>query len=103
MKKILNTYTWLCILLISVGINAQETKPLIQSTLEGKVIDQITNDPIPGASVVIKGTTHSLVTDIEGNFYFQTGQKFPYTLVVSYIGYKKTEVRVDGSPVIIGL
>ena len=103
MKKILNTYTWLCILLISVGINAQETKPLIQSKLDGKVVDQITNEPIIGASITIKGTTHSVSTDAEGKFYFQTGQKFPYTLIVSYIGYKKTEVIVDGSPTIINL
>ncbi|MFV5683816.1 SusC/RagA family TonB-linked outer membrane protein [Flavobacterium sp. GB2R13] len=103
MKKKLNIYTWLCILLISVGINAQETKPLIQSKLDGKVIDQITNEPIIGASVTIKGTTHSVTTDAEGKFYFQTGQKFPYTLIVSYIGYKKAEVIVDGSPTIINL
>ena len=103
MKKKLNIYTWLCILLISAGINAQETKPLIQSKLNGKVIDQITNEPIIGASVTIKGTTHSLTTDAEGKFYFQTGQKFPYILIVSYIGYKKIEVRVDGTPVIINL
>ena len=103
MKKILNRYTWLYILLISIGINAQETQPLIQSTLDGKVIDAITNEPIIGASVTIKGTTHGVVTDTEGKFYFQTGQKFPYTLVVSYIGYKKTEVRVDGSPILVSL
>ncbi|PWA06219.1 SusC/RagA family TonB-linked outer membrane protein [Flavobacterium psychrotolerans] len=103
MKKKLNRYTWLCILLISIGINAQETKPLIQSKLDGKVVDQITNEPIIGASITIKGTTHSVTTDAEGKFYFQTGQKFPYTLIVSYIGYKKTEVIVDGSPTIINL
>ena len=103
MKKILNTYTWLFILLISVVINAQKTQPLIQSKLEGKVIDQITNEPIIGASVLIKGTTHGVNTDIDGKFYFQTGQKFPYTLIISYIGYKKKEEIVDGSPVVIKL
>jgi TonB-linked SusC/RagA family outer membrane protein len=103
MKKKLNIFIWLGILLISVGINAQETKPLIQSKLDGKVVDQITNQPIIGASVTIKGTTHSVSTDSEGKFYFQTGQKFPYTLIVSYIGYKKLEIKVDGTPVIINL
>lgn len=103
MKKKLNIYSWLCILLISIGINAQETKPLIQSKLEGKVIDKVTNEPIVGASIIIKGTTHAVSSDAEGNFYFQTGQKFPYTLVVSYIGYKKAEIIVNGSPTIINL
>ncbi|MFV8326220.1 SusC/RagA family TonB-linked outer membrane protein [Flavobacterium sp. ZS1P14] len=103
MKKKLNILSWLGIFLISLGINAQNTQPLIQSKLNGTVIDKITNEPVPGASVTIKGTTHSVVSDAEGKFYFQTGQKFPYTLIVSYIGYKKTTIIVDGSPVIINL
>lgn len=103
MKKILNRYTWLCILLISIGINAQETKPLIQSKLEGIVIDAITKEPVIGASINIKGTTHGVVTDLDGKFFFQTGQKFPYTLVVSYLGYKKKEVVVNQNSVTIDL
>ncbi len=103
MKKILYNLSWLGVFLFSFGIQAQDTKPFIQSKLDGKVIDQITNQPIAGVSVTIKGTTHSVITDSEGKFYFQTGQKFPYTLIVSYIGYKKTEIKVDGSPVFINL
>jgi TonB-linked SusC/RagA family outer membrane protein len=103
MKKILNIHSWLFILLLSLGINAQNTTPLIQSKLDGTVIEAITNQPIPGVSVTIKGTTHSVVTDAEGKFYFQTGQKFPYTLVVTYVGYKKIEYIANGSPVIISL
>ncbi|WP_348814029.1 SusC/RagA family TonB-linked outer membrane protein [Flavobacterium maritimum] len=103
MKKKLYILSWLSIFLISLGINAQNTQPLIQSKLDGTVIDQITNQPVIGASVTIKGTTHAVITDAEGKFYFQTGQKFPYTLIVSYIGYKRKEIIVDGNPVIINL
>jgi TonB-linked SusC/RagA family outer membrane protein len=103
MKKILYNLLWLGIFMISFGINAQNTQPLIQSKLDGTVINKITNQPVSGASVTIKGTTHGVVTDTEGKFYFQTGQKFPYTLIVSYIGYKKIEVIVDENPVIINL
>ncbi len=92
MKKKLNSYAWFCILLISIGIKAQDTKPLIQSNLEGKVIDAVTKEPITGVSVNIKGTTHGVVTDEEGKFHFQTGQKLPYTLIVSYLGYKKRKL-----------
>ncbi|PVX45166.1 TonB-linked SusC/RagA family outer membrane protein [Flavobacterium sp. 103] len=103
MEKILYNLLWIGIFLISVGIYAQNTKPLIQSKLDGTVVNKITNLPVAGATVTIKGTTHAVVTDTEGKFYFQTGQKFPYTLVVTYIGYKKTEYIADGSPVIINL
>ena len=103
MKKKLNRYILTCIFLISIGIKAQDTKPLIQSNLEGKVIDAVTKEPITGASVNIKGTTHGVVTDAQGKFYFQTGQKLPYTLIVSYLGYKKKEVSVDENSVTITL
>ncbi|KAF2340886.1 SusC/RagA family TonB-linked outer membrane protein [Flavobacterium tistrianum] len=103
MKKKLNIHILLFLLLITAGIQAQNTTPLIQSKLDGTVVDAITNQPIIGASVNIKGTTHGVVTDTEGKFYFQTGQKFPYTLIVSYIGYKKLEVIVEKNPVIINL
>lgn len=103
MKKILNINSWLFILLLSISINAQDNKLLIQSKLNGRVVDEVTNEPVIGASVSIKGITHGVVTDIDGKFYFQTGQKFPYTIIISYIGYKKKEVYVDGSPVLVEL
>ena len=91
MSKQINIIKWFCIFLISIGIKAQNTQPIINSTLNGTVIDQVTNQPIPGVNIQIKGTTHTAVTDLDGKFYFQTGQKFPYTLIVSYIGYITTE------------
>jgi len=103
MKKIFNNLLWLGIFLVSITITAQSTKPLIQSKLEGKVTDQITNEPIIGASINIKGTTHSVNTDLDGKFYFQTGQRFPYILIVAYLGYKTKEIVIDGTPVHIKL
>ncbi|WP_417940429.1 SusC/RagA family TonB-linked outer membrane protein [Flavobacterium sp. RS13.1] len=103
MKKNINVYTLLFFLFLTSGINAQNTTPLIQSKLDGTVVDDITNQPIIGASVIIKGTTHGVQTDTEGKFYFQTGQKLPYTLIITYIGYKKTEIIVDKNPVTISL
>ncbi|OCB71935.1 SusC/RagA family protein [Flavobacterium piscis] len=103
MKNFLKINSLLFLLLVTAGINAQNTTPLIQSKLDGTVVDDVTNQPIIGASVVIKGTTHGVQTDAEGKFYFQTGQKFPYTLIISYIGYKKAEIIVDKNPITIHL
>ncbi|HSD08136.1 TonB-dependent receptor [Flavobacterium sp.] len=103
MKKILYNLSWLAIFMISFGIYAQKTTPLIQSKLVGTVINKVTSQPVPGASVTISGTTHAVVTDSEGKFYFQTGQKFPYTLIISYVGYKRAQVIADGSPITIEL
>lgn len=103
MKKKIYLILWFCFLLISTGINAQKTKPLINSTLNGIVIDKDSKNPITGATVQIKGTTHTVFTDAEGKFYFKTGQIFPYTLIVSFIGYDKREVIAETNSITITL
>ena len=50
--------------------------------------------PLPGASVVEKGTTNGTQTDFDGNFTLSVGENA--TLVISYIGYSTTEVAVNG-------
>ncbi len=59
-------------------------------TATGTVIDN-TGEPVPGASVVAKGTTTGVMTDIDGNFELKVNQGA--TLVISYIGYETQEVK----------
>jgi len=94
-------YLFFCVFWSALA-NAQVT-PTIQSRLNGTVLDAANSQPIPGAVVKIKGTTHSVSTDPDGRFSFITGQKFPYTLIVSFIGFEQKEQRVDGSPVTVRL
>ncbi|SEA44614.1 SusC/RagA family TonB-linked outer membrane protein [Pedobacter hartonius] len=85
-------------------ITAQTVPPAtINSELKGKVIDAANKEPLPGAVVRIKGTTHAVSTDNKGRFVFETGQKFPYTLLISFVGYQPREVIVSGSPAEIQL
>lgn len=79
------------------------TTPIINSTLNGVVLDLSTQQPLPGAIVRIKGTTHAVSADRDGKFSFVTGQKFPYTLLISFVGYQPKEIIVNGSPVEIRL
>ncbi|WP_177181285.1 SusC/RagA family TonB-linked outer membrane protein [Parapedobacter koreensis] len=80
---------------------AQETRPLINSTLDGVVLDVLTREPLAGATLQLEGVTHSTTTDREGKFRFVTGQRFPYAIVVSYLGYKTITVVADGSPITV--
>jgi TonB-linked SusC/RagA family outer membrane protein len=84
-------------------IVASQTQPLVNSTLHGQVIDADTKQGIPGVSIHITGTTHTVQTDKNGKFDFVTGQKFPYTLQISYVGYEKKDVIANGSPIVISL
>ncbi|PIF01058.1 MAG: SusC/RagA family TonB-linked outer membrane protein [Maribacter sp.] len=52
------------------------------------------NGPLPGASVVEKGTTNGTQTDFDGNFTITVGEDA--ILVISYIGYGTVEIPVNG-------
>lgn len=64
-----------------------------QVTITGKVSDKV--GPLPGASVIEKGTANGTQTDFEGNFSLDVSSS-ANTLVVSYIGYKTLEVSLSG-------
>src|SRR5690606_14645343 len=63
-----------------------------QQTFTGSVVNN-NNDPISGASVLIKGTSNGTTTDASGRFKF-TGQGD--SLLISYIGYKSQTVSIAG-------
>ncbi|MET0244456.1 MAG: TonB-dependent receptor plug domain-containing protein, partial [Flavitalea sp.] len=73
-------------------------------TFSGKVIEGKTKTALQGATVHIQGTTHEVLTDKKGGFSFLTGQRFPVTLLVSFVGYKSKEFIVSNSdPVTVAL
>ncbi len=65
-----------------------------QTKVTGKVIGGDDKQPIPSATVKIKGTNAGIVTDINGNFSLSA--KVGDVLVISYIGYQAKSVPVTG-------
>lgn len=74
----------LLVLLMSTNAFAQRL------TATGKVVDAAGLEVI-GASVLEKGTTNGVVTNLDGEFSLSVGQNA--TLVISFIGYKTIEVK----------
>jgi TonB-linked SusC/RagA family outer membrane protein len=64
-------------------------------TITGTVTSQEDGLAVPGASVTVKGTTLGAQTDADG-FYSLTVPQNAETLVVNFIGMKKTEVPIEG-------
>lgn len=71
---------------------------IVQRDINGKVTDE-TGEPLPGATVLVKGTTNGSVTDIEGNFSLSVPDD-AQTLVVSFVGYQTQEVEIGNRSVI---
>lgn len=74
------------------------------SLIRGKVTDAKRGVPLPGASVMIKGTQRGTTTDETGNFTIRSDSAVT-TLIVSYVGYQRKEVVVRDPSVyqVIGL
>jgi TonB-linked SusC/RagA family outer membrane protein len=101
MKTFYNSGICLLICTFWIQLSSAQVSPKIESRLSGKVLDAKTKQPLPGAVVKIKGTTHTVSTDQTGEFSFVTGQTLPYTLVVSFVGYLQREVVATKSPSVI--
>jgi TonB-linked SusC/RagA family outer membrane protein len=69
-----------------------------QSQIKGRVTDE-SGQAIPGASVLLKGTSAGTVTDADGAYTLQ-GVPAEGVLVFSFIGYTTQEVGVGGREII---
>ena len=75
--------------------NAEDknARPAPDRTITGTVTDSESNEPLPGVSVVVKGTTRGTSTDVNGTFSLNVMDEAT-TLVFSYVGYVNQEVAV---------
>ena len=77
---------------IVVKKNVGQTENLVTAaetgTIRGKVVNSKTKEVVVGASVLIKGTTHGVSTNMSGNYAIDNVNSGKHTLVVSSIGYK---------------
>ena len=65
------------------------------STITGVVISAEDNEPVIGASVLVKGTTQGAITDLDGAFSIPNVAAKAKTLVVSFVGMRTVEVAIQ--------
>ncbi len=99
------SYGWIlpAFLLTVVGLPCRDLRaevfPVVakvqqSSKFKGKISDT-GGDPLPGATVQIKGSTKGVIADMDGNFEFDDCP-LNSTLVVSYIGMETKEIKYTG-------
>ncbi|MHC0440755.1 SusC/RagA family TonB-linked outer membrane protein [Flavobacterium sp. 3-210] len=76
--------------------NKNYTSLFFEKTVKGTVTDQ-NGLPLPGANVVVKGSTKGVQTDVDGSFSITVADNVT-KLVVTYIGMEDQEVSVGTSP-----
>lgn len=90
--NLMHTITVFSIFCISTAIAGSPT-----GTVSGKVVASATLDPLPGAMVVVEGTTLGAYTDAYGSFFISEIPVGGYTIRVTSVGFRpqvKTDVVV---------
>ncbi|PKB42232.1 carboxypeptidase-like protein [Cellulophaga sp. RHA19] len=67
-----------------------------QNTVNGYVLDEVSKEPLQGASVFYDGTTIGVITTTDGYFSISTEKNSTSPLVISYFGFKNKVVNVVG-------
>ena len=90
-KELFKKFLFLLAFMLSAGIYAQNVTGVVTSD----------DGPLPGATVLVKGTNSFATTDFDGNFTIEASQGD--ILVVSFVGYTTAEAPVDGDQLTISL
>lgn len=67
-----------------------------QTTVKGNVSDQ-NGQPLPGANIIVVGTSSGTVTDFDGNFTLTVNQNPPFTLRASSVGFETQNQEVTSN------
>jgi iron complex outermembrane receptor protein len=76
-----------------------EMKMVMNASIVKGVVNDISGQPLPGVSVVLKGTTIGTITDMDGNFKLDVSGE-NQVLVFSFVGMKTQEISVNGKTTI---
>ncbi|KAF0129537.1 MAG: TonB-dependent receptor plug [Bacteroidetes bacterium] len=95
-EPVIRWFKSMLILLFTLSVSAVFGQ---DRNIAGTVTDQSTNESLPGATVLVKGTAKGTSTDMDGNFTLTVGSN-EKVLVISFVGYESTEVTIGTSNVL---
>ena len=80
------------LILVLLGCGIWQPAYAQERTVTGLVTDATTNEPLPGVTVKVQGTTTGTVTNLDGQYSVSVSS--PATLVFSFVGYNSQVVQV---------
>lgn len=92
------------ILLVVLGILFSSAVMAQKGSIKGKVVDDMSS-PLPGANVIISGTTKGTTTDFDGNFLLENIDSGNYKIEISSIGFvaKNVNAKINGNQIDLGV
>jgi len=83
--------TALLLLLLLVGW----TTIVSQTVVSGIITDSVTQEPLAGVNIVVKGTILGTTSGVDGHYHLSVTQSPPFTLIFSYLGFRKEELQIN--------
>ena len=83
------------IILNPENVNSFSSMFMVQSSKVTGIVSDDEGNPIPGATVVVKGTSNGTITDMDGKYSIEVSGNNP-VLVVSFVGMKTEEINYTG-------
>jgi hypothetical protein len=62
-----------------------------QTNVKGTITDN-SGQPLPGANIIIEGTTTGTSSDFDGKYIINTEKTPPFKLVITYTGFEKQTI-----------
>ncbi len=81
------------LLMVNPELEKLENSEVDKVQFTGTVIEELTGEPIPGATIHIKEFNQDIYTDFEGNFAFNDLAPGTYNLEVSFVSFDKKELK----------
>ena len=80
---------------LQILLSQKESENKAPATITGFVTD-VSQQPVIGASIIVKGTTIGTTTNVDGSYKLQLPRSAePLILIVNYLGYTPVEVTVN--------
>jgi TonB-linked SusC/RagA family outer membrane protein len=89
-KTTIRLLTMVIIMLLSSSLLMAQ-----QGVIKGKITDRTNNNPVQGATITIKNSNNSTVSDEQGNFQLNSSSSGPVTLQVSSVGFRSIEITAQ--------
>jgi hypothetical protein len=86
------TYIILLLIILPFAVYAQK------ASLKGRVVDAVSNEPLPFVNVIVSGTSIGTITDMDGNFILTGLEPGFVRIEASFVGYRRaisSEVEVS--------
>jgi TonB-dependent receptor len=75
-------------------VSSRKTEETVYGIIFGEIVDALTGETLPGATVVIDGTRIGVSTDIDGRFVLRRVPAGEHIVMISYMGYETKRIPV---------